>query len=192
VYRRTLINIDIAEALLNSAAGYYIGTDANPHRVLNGDIEAIPDLTAEQLPENPDAWRASAPAELDFHLIHENPTVFSQVIPWAGFWASDSIAHQEDVSWDFGGVLDLVQSRNGFYSGTLYLFPGVKQVSMSLTDSQGRASTVHRRLKVSAGGYATVYWVATVFLLGLAGIALLRIKSRSSEVFLPRATGWPG
>jgi hypothetical protein len=165
VYRRTMANIDIAHKLLDSPAGYYISIDINPYRVLEPGDQRIPDLKPHQLPANPHPWQEKPPSDLDMHVIPAEPGVFSPVIAWSGFWTADAITHYDQVHWDFGGILDLLGYKNGFYAGTMYLFPGKKTVSMSVTDSKGRTSTTEREITVVAGRYAVFYWLIPAVLL---------------------------
>ena len=167
VYRRTLINIDIAQALLDSAVGYYIAVDTNPNRVLKAGEKAQPDLTIDQLPENPTPWQTGPPSELAMHVIPSEPEVFSPVIVWAGFWSADNITHYDAISWKFGGILGLMGSKKGFFGGTMFFLPGKKKISMSITDSQGRTSIVCRKITVRAGRYISAYCA------GIAALAFL-------------------
>ena len=158
VYQRSLVNIDIIKDLMNSPPGHYIGVDTNPHRVLKEDETPKPDLTSEQLPENPKPWHTGAPAELAMHVIPGEPKVFSPVIVWGGYWTSDAILKSDGASWDFGGILGLMGPKKTFYGGTMYFLPGDKKISMTVTDSRGRSTTVSRKFTVRAGRYAFAYW----------------------------------
>jgi hypothetical protein len=145
VQRRTLINIDVARAILESPAGYYMSLDTNPHVAEEPREESRLDLTLAQLPTNPTPWQTDPPRDLSMHLIPQNVQVFSPVIAWVGYWTSDAITDYESIAWDFGGVVGLMGRKHGFFSGTMYLLPGEKTITMSITDSQGRERTVERQ-----------------------------------------------
>jgi len=178
VYRRSLVNIDIIKDLMNSPPGYYTGVDTNPHRVLKPGETAKPDLTLEQLPENPTPWRTGPPAELAMHVIPPEPKVFSPVIVWGGYWTSDSVLKPDGVSWDFGGILGLKGPKKAFYGGTMYFLPGDKKISMTVTDSQGRSTTVFREFTVRAGRYAFAYWTVGIVLFLLIVLVVRKIRRK--------------
>lgn len=179
VYRRSMVNIDIIRDLMNSPAGYYISVDTNPHRVLKPGETAKPDLTLEQLPENPTPWTTGPPAELAMHVIPQDPQVFSPVIVWGGYWTSDSILKPNGASWDFGGILGLMGPKKAFYGGTMYFLPGDKKISMTVTDSQGRSTTVYREFTVRAGRYAIAYWLVGIVFCLLMVLIVRKVRRRS-------------
>ncbi len=182
VYQRSLVNIDIIKDLMNSPPGYYIGVDTNPHRILKEGESPKPDLTLEQLPRNPTPWTTGAPAELDIHVIPKDPHVFSPVIVWGGYWTSDAILRPDGASWDFGGIMGLMGPKKTFYGGTMYFLPGNKEITMTVTDSQGRSSSITRKFTVQAGTYAFAYWAAVLVVGGILLLIARRIRRK-------RATG---
>jgi len=178
VYRRSLVNIDIIKSLMNSSPGHYTAVDTNPHRVLKPGETAKPDLTFEQLPENPTPWTTGPPAELAMHVIPPEPKVFSPVIVWGGYWTSDSILRPNGVSWDFGGILGLKGPKEAFYGGTMYFLPGDKKISMTVTDSQGRSTTIAREFTVRAGRYALAYWAVVLVLCALVVLVVRKVRRK--------------
>jgi hypothetical protein len=162
VYQRSLVNIDIINNLMKSPPGYYMSVDTNPHRILKEGETPKQDLTLDQLPTNPKPWQTGPPAELAIHVIPNEPNVFSPVIVWGGYWTSDAILRPDGASWDFGGILGLKGPKKAFYGGTMYFFPGKKQISMTVTDSRGRSTTISREFKVKAGKYAFAYWLCGI------------------------------
>lgn len=149
VYRRTLMNIEAIEALMDSPEGYLIGVDTNPDRVFKKGEKAKPDISPADLPRNPNPWTGEAPKELDIHVIPPNPRVFSPVIAWVGYWQSDGIGLSDNVRWDFGGILGLFKKHKNPAAGTMYFLPGTKTIEMTVTDAQGRSTTISRKIKVS-------------------------------------------
>jgi hypothetical protein len=149
VYRRSLMNIEVIDAIMNSPEGYLIGVDTNPNRVLKKGKTAQPDLSPDELPHNPSPWTEEAPSDLDLHIIPQNPRVFSPVIAWVGYWRSDGIGLSNSVKWHFGGVLDLIRKQQRPAAGTMYFFPGRKTVKMTVTDEKGRSTTISREIRVS-------------------------------------------
>lgn len=178
VYRQSLVNIDIIRNLMNSPPGYYTGVDTNPHRVLKPGETAKPDLTLEQLPENPTPWTTGPPAELAMHVIPPEPKVFSPVIVWGGYWTSDGVLRPDGLSWDFGGILGLMGPKKTFYGGTMYFLPGDKKISMTVTDSRGRSTTVYREFTVRAGRYAFAYWAVGIVLCLLVVLIVRKVRRK--------------
>ena len=178
VYRRSVVNIDIIKDLMKSAPGYFIGIDTNPHRVLKPGETAKPDLSFDQLPKNPTPWRDGPPAELAMHVIPQQPNVFSPVIVWGGYWTTDSILKPDAVSWDFGGILGLMGPKQAFYGGTMYFLPGDKKISMTVTDTQGRSTTITREFSVKAGRFAFAYWAVVLVLLGIVVLIVRKVRKK--------------
>jgi ABC-type transport system involved in Fe-S cluster assembly fused permease/ATPase subunit len=56
----------------------------------------------------------------------------------------------------------------------MYFLPGTKKISMTVTDSKGRSSSITREITVTAGPYAVVYWIAYA-LVGLICLWILRV-----------------
>jgi hypothetical protein len=146
VYRRTLMNIEIIRGLLDSPEGYLIAVDTNPSRHLLPGQVARPDVKPEDLPPNPEPWSNEGPAELSIHIIPPNPKVFSPVIVWPGFWRSDAIVRDGAIRWDFGGW---ARPKKAIATGTMFFLPGTKTITVTVTDSQGRSTSISRELRVS-------------------------------------------
>jgi len=178
VYQRSLVNIDIIKDLMKSPPGYYIGVDSNPHRILKKGEAPKKDLTLDQLPVNPKPWQTGAPDELAMHVIPKEPKVFSPVIVWGGYWTSDAILKPDGASWNFGGILGLMGPKKTFYGGTMYFFPGDKKISMTVTDSKGRSSTISRTFTVKAGKFAFAYWFGFIIFCALILLGIRYIWRR--------------
>jgi hypothetical protein len=148
VYRRTLMNIHVIAGLMDSPAGYYIGVDTNPSRKFKENEVALQDLTPDDLPKNPRA-KGHAPRDLSFHVIPHNPKVLSKVIVWPAFAQVDEIALPDSISWDVGGLMGLKGPIREIGAGTMFLFPGQKTITMTVTDRQGRTASVSRTIEVT-------------------------------------------
>lgn len=178
VYRRTLMNISVITDLLESPPGYLINADANPNRKLREGEKAQPDLTRNKLPQNPNPWTQGAPTELSVNIIPAKPYVFSPVITWVSYFKADAVEMEDQVSWDFGNLLGLVKPpKPNLASGSMYFLPGTKKISMTVTDSQGRSSSITREIMVSAGQYGFIYWIA-VALVGLFCLWIIKVIRR--------------
>jgi len=60
----------------------------------------------------------------------------------------------------------------------MYFFPGNKQISMTVTDSQGRSATVTREFTVLAGRYAFAYWAVVLVLIGLIFLIIRKVRTK--------------
>lgn len=146
VYRRTLMNVEIINGLLDSPKGYYISVDANPNKKLGKGMNPKPDLKPEDMPKNPKPWMSTAPSDLSFQIIPPRVKVFSPVIVWPSYWNSDFIIFPDGISWNFG-VPGWNTSKVA--TGTIFLIPGKKTITMTVTDSKGRTTTVSREIIVT-------------------------------------------
>lgn len=146
VYRRSLMNVDIINSLLDSPMGYYISVDTNPNRKLKEGEKPKADLKAEDMPENPAPWINDGPRDLSFHVIPSKPRVFSPVIVWPAFWNSGDIIFSDGISWNFG-----IPGSNTekIATGTFFILPGKKNINMTVTDIKGRKTTVTREIEVT-------------------------------------------
>jgi len=178
VYRRTLMNISVINDLLESPAGYLISADANPNRKSKEGESAKFDLTPDKLPQNPNPWTKGAPTDLSMNIVPPKPHVFSPVITWVSYFKADAVETAENIRWDFGNVLGLVKPpKPHLVSGSMYFLPGTRRISMTVTDSQGRSSSITREITVSAGQYAFLYWIAYV-VVALFGFWMIRLVWR--------------
>jgi hypothetical protein len=146
VYRRTLMNIDILNGLLDSPKGYYLGVDTNPNRKRKEGQKPMADLTPKDMPRNPQPWMEDGPRDLSFHIIPSKVRVNSPVIVWPAFWYSDDILLPDSISWDFG-----IPGSNSekMVAVTSFTSPGKKKISMTVTDMKGRKTTVNREIEVT-------------------------------------------
>lgn len=145
VYRRTLQNLEIINGLLASPKGYYISVDTNPNRKLKKGEKPAADLKPEDMPKNPKPWVDGPPKDLSFHIIPGKARVFSPVIVWPALWNADDIIFSDNISWNFG-----VPGWNTkkIATGTIFLVPGKKKITMTVTDSKGRTTTVSRTIRI--------------------------------------------
>jgi len=146
VYRRTLMNVAIVKGLLDSPKGYYIGVDTNPSRKLKEGEKRLADLSPQSMPKNPLPWMDGAPEDLSFQVIPARVRVFSPVIMWPGFWRSDDILLPDSIEWGFG---NLFGGAKKIATGTMYLLPGKKKITMTVTDGKGRTTSVSREITVT-------------------------------------------
>lgn len=146
VYRRTLMNIDIINGLLDSPKGYYMSVDTNPNRKLKKGEKAGKDLTPADMPRAPKPMLEGPPKDLSFHIIPSTARIFSPVIVWPGFWRTDDIIFAENISWNFGIPF---WNTNKIATGTIFLIPGNRTIKMTVTDSQGRKTTVKRKVRIT-------------------------------------------
>ena len=170
-YRRYQMLVDVIEKILESPPGHLMGVDANPHG--EGDRRgAAVDLTADDVPANPTPWVDGAPTDLDIHVIPDHVRVLSPVIAWTGRWRSDAILTPASFQWQFGSVLERIRGGgSNVVAGTMYLFPGEKTITLTVTDSQGRTTSISRQITVHAGA---LYWIAVVAIaLGLIALVYL-------------------
>jgi len=175
VYRRTLLNISVINELLESPAGYLIRADTNPNRKSKEGDSAKADLTPDKLPQNPYPWTKGAPTDLSMNIVPLKPHVFSPVITWVSYFKADAVETAENIRWGFGNLLGLVKPpKPHLVSGSMYFLPGTKKISMTVTDSKGRSSSITREITVTAGPYAVVYWIAYA-LVGLICLWVLRV-----------------
>ena len=145
VYRRSLMNIDIINSLLDSPKEYYISVDTNPNRKLKEGEKPKVDLKVGEIPENATPWLAGGPRDLSFHVIPSKPKVFSPVIVWPAFWNSGDIIFPDSISWNFG-----IPGSNTkkIATGTFFIIPGKKNITMTVTDTKGRKTKVTREIEV--------------------------------------------
>ena len=143
VYRRALMNVDVIHGLLDSPKGYYISVDTNPNRKQK---KAETDLRAEEMPGNPTPWLEGGPRDLSFHIIPPKPRLFSPVIVWPAFWNSGDILLPEAISWNFG-IPGFDSAK--IATGTFFILPGNKTITMIVTDSKGRKTKVSREIEVT-------------------------------------------
>lgn len=177
VYRRTLINIDIIESLLDSSPGYFIAVDGNPNRVRTDGDAVLPDLTPEQLPAAPENWESRPPSALEMQVIPDSPRVFSPVVFWGGYWKNEGII--DGLTWQLGGISGLLLGpQKTLFGKTLYLFPGKKTISMTVTNSQGKSSTLSREITVVAGKFALLYYAAGLLLAALALVLITKLRRK--------------
>jgi hypothetical protein len=146
VYRRTLIHLRVIHGLLDSPMGYFIGVDTNPDRRFKENEEAAPDLPRDKLPRNPNPWLEGPPAELSMHIIPEKPRIFSPVIVWPAFWKANDFVIADQISWKLGA---LGCTTRKIATGTIFIIPGSKTITLSVTDSEGRTSSVQREIEVT-------------------------------------------
>jgi len=146
VYRRTLMNIEVIQDLLDSPEGHLIGVDTNPNRVPGSADTTRTDLTPDDLPANPRPWSDQAPSGLSMHIIPPHPKVFSPVIVWPGYWEADAIVRADAISWDFG---TFSRAKRAIATGTMFFLPGTKTITLTVTDSQGRSTSISREIRVS-------------------------------------------
>jgi hypothetical protein len=146
VYRRSLMNVDIINGLLDSPKGYYISVNTNPNRKLKEGEKPKVDLEVEDMPENPTPWIKDGPRDLSFHVIPSKPRVFSPVIVWPAFWNSGDIIFPDSISWNFG-----IPGSNTekIATGTFFILPGKKNINMTVTDIKGRKTTITREIEVT-------------------------------------------
>jgi hypothetical protein len=146
VYRRTLMNLRIIQGLLDSPAGYLIGVNTNPSRKFKEGEEAKPDLPREAVPHNPDPWIDGPPTDLSMHIIPEKPRLFSPVIVWPTFWKADDVIMSDHISWKLGA---LGCTTKKIATGTIFIIPGTKTITLSVTDRKGRTTSVQREIEVT-------------------------------------------
>ena len=146
VYRRTLMNIQVIQDLLDSAEGYLIGVDTNPNRAPGPGETGQTDLNPDDLPANPRPWSDQPPTGLSIHVSPPHPKVFSPVIVWPGYWEADGIVSADAISCDFGA---LRRAKRAIATGTMYFLPGTKTITLTVTDSQGRSTSIRREIQVS-------------------------------------------
>jgi len=146
VFRRTLMNIQVIQNLLDSAPGYLIGADTNPNRAPGSAEPRQADLGPDDLPANPRPWSDQPPSGLSIHVIPPHPKVFSPVIVWPGYWEADSILGADAISWDFGAFR---RAKRAIATGTMFFLPGTKTITLTVTDSQGRSTSIRREIRVS-------------------------------------------
>jgi hypothetical protein len=146
VYRRTLMNIQVIQDLLDSAPGYLIGVDTNPNRTPSSAETRQADLGPDDLPANPRPWSDRPPSELSIHVIPPHPKVLSPVIVWPGYWEADGIVRADAISWDFGAFR---RAKQAIATGTMFFLPGTKTITLTVTDSQGRSTSIRREIRVS-------------------------------------------
>ena len=178
VYRRTLMNRDIITSMMKTPAGHLINVDTNPNRrnkLEKGDAESM------QFPPNPSPWLDKAPTDLSMHLLPAKAQVFSPVIGWVGYWKGSEIMGPTNVIWDFGGLLGLLGPKNDFFSGTMYFFPGIKSISLTVSDAMGRTSSISRDIEIEAGQYIYLYWLLAALALILMIFVFRRIFRRSKK-----------
>jgi len=149
VYRRTLINCGIIEDLLATPEGLLIKSDGNPHGLEANKKSSVKDISPQEFPSNPHLWQSGPPSDLSILLLPDKARIFSPVIAWVGYWKSDAIMKPHNVRWKFGGLLGLLGSRKGFFSGTMYFLPGNKTISLTMTDNKGRSTTVSRKIYIT-------------------------------------------
>ncbi len=151
LWRRMTVAARIISDLLSSQPGYFIATNSNPFRKVRGGLPPLPDLPESALPVNPNPWVDGPPQDLLFEVIPPNPRVGSPVIVWKGHSVGEGIGRIQDVSWSFGNLAErlVTKSRRGIASGTMYLWPGIKTIRMTVRDRHGRSSSVERKIGVT-------------------------------------------
>ncbi len=149
--RRMEVNRQVIGRLLASEPGYYIATNTNPSRKQDAGPPRLPDIGIDVFPPNPRPWVDGPPEDLLFEVVPERARVLSPVLVWRSHFVSRDIARPEEITWSFGNLIEKLRpsTRIGPASGTIYLAPGTKTIRMTVTDRQGRRSSVERSIEVT-------------------------------------------
>ena len=70
--------------------------------------------------------------------------------------------------------------KKAFYGGIMYFLPGSKTITMTVTDSKGRSTTIKREFTVRAGRYAFAYGAAILVICGIGVLVVRRIRRKRS------------